>query len=510
MTGARSPEPQAAGATRDRFVAAAVTRLRDPLHAIAGLAELLHGADLSVEARRHLDSMRHELADLSVSLDEMIDAARLTSGRLTLAPRSEDVRRLVDEALRRSGQGRRAADIKGEVTTKVDAAVPKSVVLDGPRWVQITAELVRNALRHAPGGRVALRVQYVKAHDADDVPTLVLTVTDEGPGIPVAEQAHLFDPFFVGSAAGEQGPAGTGLGLYVVRGIAELMGGRVTVASRAGAGSTFTLVVPVDVDTASTPGADAAPVSLLDVPVLVVDDEEVNRLLATAQLSRLGMRAVAVATGEEAVQLLSKGNGPDLVLMDLWLPGIDGDEATRRIRAAEATHGRRAVVIGVTASTSTDDRVRAEEAGMDDFLPKPVSLSALAGTLGRWVEGGVRVPGTRGAEQVVDASVLDDLVGDLGSLDAVLQLVRTYVDEMQGRRRKLADAAAANDLAAARHVAHTLRSGSLLLGARSLGALCDRILAATEVAEAKVLIDQALQQSTAVARWLQVWLSQHH
>jgi len=154
--------------------------------------------------------------------------------------------------------------------------------------------------------------------------------------------------------------------------------------------------------------------------------------------------------------------------------------------------------------------VRALDAGMDDFLAKPVSLSALASTLSRWVEGGVRLPATRGAEQVVDSAVLDGLADDLGSTDAVLQLVSTFVDEMQGRRRKLADASAANDLAAARHVAHTFRSGALLLGAKSLGTLCDRIVAATEVAEAKVLVDEVLQQSTAVARWLQAWLSEHH
>ena len=254
----------------------------------------------------------------------------------------------------------------------------------------------------------------------------------------------------------------------------------------------------------------AAPSALPDMQVLVVDDEEVNRLLASAQLSRLGMRAVTVATGEESVELLSKGGGPDLVLMDLWMPGIDGDEATRRIRAAEGRHGRRAVIIGVTASTSTDDRLRAESAGMDDFLAKPVSLSALASTLGRWVEGGVRVPATRGAEQVVDVAVLDALVDDLGSIEAVLQLVGTFVDEMQGRRRRLSDAAAADDLAAARHVAHTMRSGALLLGAKGLGALCDRIVAATDVTEARVLVGEALQQSTAVARWLQAWLSEHH
>ena len=120
------------------------------------------------------------------------------------------------------------------------------------------------------------------------------------------------------------------------------------------------------------------------------------------------------------------------------------------------------------------------------------------------------VPATRGAEQVVDVAVLDALVDDLGSIEAVLQLVGTFVDEMQGRRRRLSDAAAADDLAAARHVAHTMRSGALLLGAKGLGALCDRIVAATDVAEARVLVGEALQQSTAVARWLQAWLSEHH
>lgn len=480
------------------------------MHAVAGLAELLTGPELPIDARRMLDAVRQQLSELTVNLDELLDAVRLSSGRITLAPRPVEVRRLIDDVVRVGGQSRRAGDPRADIASRVDVAVPKSLVLDDVRLRQVLLELVRNAMRSAPGGHVTVRVQYVKAHDADDVPTLVLTVTDDGAGIPAAEQTTLFEPFTTGSSARQSGTAGTGLGLYLVRGIVELMGGRVTVASSPGSGATFTVVVPVGVSGVPASDEVASSVALLDVPVLVVDDEEVNRLLAAAQLSRLGMRAISVGTGEEAVQLLSKGNGPDLVLMDLWLPGIDGDEATRRIRAAEASHGRRAIIIGVTASTSTADRTRANEAGMDDFLEKPVSLSALAATLSRWVEGGVRVPATRGAEQVVDGTVLDGLADDLGSTSAVLQLVRTFVDEMQGRRRKLADAAAANDLAAARHVAHTLRSGALLLGAKGLGTLCDRIVAATDVAEARVLVDEVLQQSTAVARWMQAWLSEHH
>jgi CheY-like chemotaxis protein/HPt (histidine-containing phosphotransfer) domain-containing protein/anti-sigma regulatory factor (Ser/Thr protein kinase) len=468
--------------------------LREPLHALAGLVELLGTTPLPNDSLEMVSMVRLEVSHLGSLVDDLIDWSRLRSGGLALQVRPIALGALVGDVV--AARTNRAGSDDLQIVAEVSPRVSSSVLADPIRLHQVLDRLMSNAVAFTPRGRISVNV------DIGDEGVVEFRVADTGVGIPHDELPSVFEPWRRGRHARA---AGTGLGLTIVHQLVDLMGGTVTVTSVERGGTTFTVSLPLP--SSELPPDDYAAVPMLDasgLPVLVVEDEPVNRLLAVKQLSRLGMNGMAVATAEEAVALLDKGAGPDLVLMDVVLPGIDGLEATRQIRANEQRHGRRSIIIGVTASALATDRLKADDAGMDDVLTKPVGLATLSKALGRWVHGGLRVPDRRAA---IDTAVLDDLAADLGSQKVVVDLVRMYLNEMHGRRFVLADATDRGDITAAKAMAHTLQSSSLLLGAIEVGHACQRLSQVDQPAQLHHLVVDVVRTSTAAAQGLQEWVA---
>ncbi|HQZ36772.1 MAG TPA: ATP-binding protein [Ilumatobacteraceae bacterium] len=485
----------AEAALRTRLIATVSHELRNPLHAMAGLAELLTtSTGLPDDALSLASTLRRQIDGLTTVIDDLLDSSRLGVGAVSLVSQPVLVRSLVDDVVALAGLG--ARDKPVAVLGHVPDEVPMWVLGDATRIRQVLSNLVGNAVKFTDEGEVLLLVSVVPNG-------LQFEVRDTGQGIDDAEMSSIFEAFTTASNAGDG--SGAGLGLTIVRQLVELMSGTIEADSTLGEGSTFTVVLPA-AECEPPPVVAEPSVSPLDIggqPVLVVDDNAVNQMLAESQLARLGMRAVVVGTGEAAVELLSKGDGPDLVLMDYHLPGIDGLEATRQIRALEARSGRRCVIVGITAAAATADRLACEEAGMDDFLPKPVSLAVLGEALRRWVQ---HVPAVGELPNTVDTTVLDGLAADLGNAQVVTELVRTFLDELQGRRTALADACARGDVIEAKRAAHTLKSSSFLLGAMELGRACQRMETLQSVDEAQRTSSDILRFATDAARWYQIWL----
>jgi len=486
---------------RTRLMATVSHELRNPIHAMAGMAELLATSELPPAAAALANTLRRHIEGLSTVVDDLLDSSRLGVGAMALSLQSTAVRAMIDDvvALARLGVAGRPLVIAADVSPDVPAAV----MADPARVRQVLINLVTNAVKFTPRGRVDVLVRW-----RDDV--LIIDVRDTGVGITDDDLDSVFEPFATGANSG--GASGAGLGLAIVRQLVDLMGGRIEVASPAGAGTTFTVILPVAVadeteaDTAGTLIVGSADVHATSV--LVVEDDEVNQLLATSQLARLGLRAVVVGSGEAAVELFSEGEAPEIVLMDFLLPGMDGIETSRQIRGLEAERGGRAVIIGVTASALVSDRAAASEAGMDDFLSKPVSLTDLGQALERWLPESMPFNvGAAGMPSVVDITVLENLSEDLGSVDVVVDLVRTFLNELHGRRNLLTAAAESGDLASARAAAHTLKSSALLLGAAELGRACQQFETIERMDDLRRATDDVVQRSTAVARWLQNWLA---
>lgn len=448
-------------------------QLREPLHALVGLIELLNSSGLPADTREIVALLRTQVADLRTLVDDLVDSTQLQSGALALR-------------LRPAALGALVADVVAAASARVDASVvtivadigpgvPNAVLVDPWRLRQMLDRLVAHVVANTPSGRIVLGVDQVGLEG--DISTVQFTVTGPGP---------------IGAVDG---------GVVLAEQLARAMGGAVAPFTER-SGYHITLPLP----TTDLPPIDPElePVLIApEVTVLVVDDEPVNRVLAEEQLDRLGLRAVSVANGEDAVALVAD-QAPDIVLMDVVMPGIDGLEATRRIRELEVDKDRRTVVIGITASALASDRLAAEEAGMDDILAKPVNMAMLSEAISKWVRGGVHMMSDRSA---IDETTIDELCHDLGGAALVATVVRMYLNELHGRRRALAEAVDAGDLAAAKVVAHTLKSGSAMLGAHQVADACERLGRLQQTEGLHQVAADIMRTSTAASRWLHGWLA---
>jgi len=280
---------------------------------------------------------------------------------------------------------------------RIDDAVPRAVHGDGLRLTQILLNLLTNAVKFTEAGSVTL---HVSATPGPEQAALIrIALTDSGIGIDPAHIEHVFEPFRQADVSTTRLYGGSGLGLTITRELVELMGGTIRAESQPGSGSTFTIELELAVvDTAgslasTTDGTAACVPAWQGSPlVLVVEDSPVNQIVAVRALERCGCRTELAADGREALQALTR-NHYDAVLMDCQMPGLDGYAATTELRRRE-TDGRHTLVIAMTAHAMDGDRERCLQAGMDDYISKPMKQAVLAATLRRWLPRPQETPGT--------------------------------------------------------------------------------------------------------------------
>lgn len=517
---ARRDEAIAQADLRTRLIATVSHELRNPLHAMGGLSELLATGELPSEMAGLAATLHRQILGLNRVIDDLLETSRLDIGVIELKSEPMTLRGLVDDIVM---LGRSLADGRAvEVSASVGAAVPAAIVADPSRLRQVLGNLVGNAVKFTDTGHVQLHVHTeVIAGSGTDM--LVFEVVDTGRGIPAHQLDAVFEPFSTASTGGTR--VGAGLGLSIVRQIVDLMGGTTSLSSEVGLGSTFVVRLPLVA--ADTPDAAAAADAGTSVHVLVVEDNPVNQMLAKNQLERLGMVPVIVGSGEEALALIERGDSPRIILMDHQLPGMDGLECTTRIRQMEAGRAERAVIIGVTASAMAADRDACLIGGMDDFLAKPVSLHDLGATLQRWAavtgpsagqdhtghDAPDTHPDSRGGNDVHDAPVLDHatvdkLADELGGNEVVVMLATTYLDELPGRLDALTAASDAGDLTGISRSAHTLKSSSRLLGGLTLGDLCQDTEHAADLTTAAALVPDVVSLAQRFAAELTTWMTQ--
>ena len=342
---------KAANVAKGRFLAQISHELRTPLNAVIGLVEI-EAANAAGSSRQRLRTVATSARDLAVMLDDAVDYSALTEGRVAVTPRPVALRpelsaSLLVFELQARNQGR-------ELAVGIERDVPPVVLIDSQRVRQCLGNLIGNALKHSTRGPVTVTVRHQRGR-------LQIDVADQGKGIPAAVQERVFEPFFRGSGD----TPGVGLGLAISRAVARQMGGDLVLVPVA-QGTTFRLTVVA-------PEAEAAQATrgvadFRDRVILVVDDIATNRLVAAQLLVAAGARAVEAGSGPEALARLEQG-GIDAVLLDLMMPGMDGQETLFRIREA---HGRRIPVVAMTAdvlSIRRDDTLRER---LDGFLPKPI------------------------------------------------------------------------------------------------------------------------------------------
>jgi signal transduction histidine kinase/CheY-like chemotaxis protein len=380
---ARDRAEEGARAKAD-FLSTMSHEIRTPLNGVIGMTSVLLETPLSASQRECLETIHHSGEALLGVINDILDFSKIESGKLTFETVEFEVLALSKQCLDLVGDmARRKALV---LSSQVDPDVPAVLTGDPTRLRQILLNLLSNAVKFTADGSVKLIIRKASGHGHQI--RVRMEVVDTGIGISDEARSKLFETFVQGDSSTTRRYGGTGLGLAISKRIVELMGGSIGCSSQVGQGSTFWIEVPLARSTAASESAALQPQPASELreavhpslSVLIAEDNVVNQRVGTLMLERLGCRVDVASDGAKAFDAWSRGNY-DLILMDCQMPDVDGFLATAQIREAETVKGKRTPIVALTANVMAGERERCLAAGMDDYLPKPLMLSSLAGVI---------------------------------------------------------------------------------------------------------------------------------
>ncbi|MEY4547966.1 MAG: hypothetical protein RL685_4161, partial [Pseudomonadota bacterium] len=413
----------ASAEAKSQFLANMSHEIRTPMNGVFGMLHLVQQTRLDGEQKRYLNVISSSARSLLKVVNDILDFSKLNARGYQLAPEPCSPERLVDETLLLLSE--RAREKGLALSADVEASTPAAVLIDGDRFRQILNNLLGNAIKFTDQGSVQVSVR-ARATEGPSGQLLEVAVSDTGPGIPEGAQSRLFQAFSQVDESSRRAHEGTGLGLAISKQLIELMGGQIGYRRLEAGGSCFQFTLPVQpcelaqlpahepaaraaessssagvaattalgalepadgAPAASTSRVSAAPAagitpasSYAGRPILLVDDNEVNQIVAVEVLEHLGFAVDVAASGQDAIDAaLSKSYA--LILMDCQMPGMDGYEATREIRRLQ--QGPHLPIVAFTAHALPEERDKVLRSGMDDILLKPIDPVALAAVLTR-------------------------------------------------------------------------------------------------------------------------------
>jgi len=386
---------QAADRAKSEFLAVMSHEIRTPLNSVLGFADLLAETVLDTIQKEQVDMIRRSGDALLVLLNDILDFSRIESGKMPIQPSSVDIRECLRDVVDLYGA---TAQSKGlGIRVEVADSVPSALCTDPGRLRQILLNLIGNAVKFTPAGEIVVSAKS-GSHDPEDgrFPLLV-EVTDTGIGIPPDRIIRLFKPFSQADSSTTRRFGGTGLGLAICKRLAELLGGDVSLVKSSPSGSVFALelaLVSMPALSESKPATGGVAVPANEASrhggnwrLLVVEDNAVNRMLSQRMLLSLGFESDSAENGLAAVKAHEK-NHYDIIFMDLQMPVMDGVEAAGQIRAFEKLHPEYppSRIIALTADAMSGDRQRCLDAGMNDYLSKPIRRPDLSNALEKAVQ----------------------------------------------------------------------------------------------------------------------------
>lgn len=458
--------------SKEQFLANISHEIRTPMTGLSGALELLEAHHMPAECRELVNIAQQSGKLMLTLLQDFLDVADLETGQLTLQQRPVNLHSLFSQHIK---------SFEPEVKEKglsyvqyVDERLPAQAICDDTRVVQIINNLLTNALKFTSKGSIAVAVQML-SHTATSA-KISMVVSDSGVGIATEQQAHIFDKFNPADSSSTKLHSGTGLGLSIARRLARLMNGDINVTSQPGLGSRFNFTFDV-------PLAQELPEPVAETPalpspeskswrILLVDDNQINRLVLRELLKHAGTQAEEAASGPDAIKRCQH-QGFDMVLMDVQMPGMDGITAMREIKAQQGPQQGR--FIAITAYANSGDRERLLALGFDDYLAKPVSAASIKDMLNRWRNGGGKPATVANAPaggsfdpQIINMATLETLRSYLGT-DQLHQSLADFEAETLEQLEMVREALKKPDLQGLEAAAHSIKGNALTLGIEKVG-----------------------------------------
>lgn len=491
-------------AVKSEFLSNMSHEIRTPLNAIIGMASVGFDQKMSVEQREVVSTIKTAADSLLLLVNDILDFSKIEAGKVELEVSDFKLSALCRNAIEVVSSAALAKEI--EVSLALDPHLPKDFSGDAGRILQILLNLLSNAIKFTPvKGTVKVSAKLLESPDKAPI-RIRIEIVDSGIGISEEAITRLFQPFSQADSSTARKFGGTGLGLSISKRLTEFMGGQIGVESESGKGSLFWLEVPLNKAHAEVPNEVAEVPNEVAIEsahkaeqskarILVAEDNPANQKVMRRFLDRLGYSGTLASDGREAVEAFREGSF-DIVFMDCQMPEMDGYEAARKIREIEKeTQRSRTPVVALTAHAFTSDRELTKQAGMDDYLTKPLSLKQLEKTILFWLDHPV-VPESKTENQAdLKSSSIDlEKIKELEELntknqpDIVCEIIDYFFSYGTEKFQAVQQALEITDLKNLERSAHALKSVCLNLGAKSLTQICEKLETSARNGEKEDLI----------------------